>query len=46
VADIVGNQRRVLGEFLSQLQPHWHHEAGLPARIDRLIRATGGCTAS
>jgi 16S rRNA (cytosine967-C5)-methyltransferase len=39
VADIAGNQRRVLGDFLRQLRPHWHQEAGLPARIERLIRS-------
>ena len=38
MADIAGNQRRVLGALLGELQPHWHREAGLPARIDRLIR--------
>jgi len=33
----VGGQRRMLGELLGSLRPHWHSDAGLPARIDRLL---------
>ena len=35
---IVAGQRRTAREFLAALRPHWRSDAGLPGRIDRLLK--------
>ncbi len=35
---IVAGQRRTGRELLAALRPHWRSDAGLPGRIDRLLR--------
>ncbi len=36
---VVGNQQQVFLGLLRQLRPHWHSDAALPARIQRLLAA-------
>ena len=42
---VVGNQQRVLGEFLVRLRPHWRRDPALPARIEDLLRRDRRCGA-
>ena len=40
---VVGNQQRMLGEFLVRLRPHWRRDPSLPERIEGLLRHDRRC---